>query len=185
MTSVHHSVPDEGKAEIDDSNPNDLRAIFAHLKLSEDEFRELEKHMLEPYNLGRIPSDEQVTNSPLGLYYFGFYTQDFDIREFAIKYDKEHLSCLVASAHDMDFMATTLSLVLDSPHDVYLRRVVVSEWHKKVMPKSIQERAGETAYLLVILSTDDYERGYHLSNREVKELIHILKKKLCWWEAVC
>ena len=65
---------------------------------------------------------------------------------------------------------------------VYLRNGIVTQEHKD-NNTLVEEAAGEEAYVIVVLSTNNYKSGYRPSNREVKELCKVLKRKPCWWEA--
>ena len=47
----------------------------------------------------------------------------------------------------------------------------------------IEEAVGEEAMVIVIVSTNDLYVGYHPSNREVKDLSTMLKRKPYWWAA--
>ena len=53
----------------------------------------------------------------------------------------------------------------------------------RVDTREIEEAVGEDATVVVVLSTNDLYVGYHPSNREVKDLSSMLKRKPCWWAA--
>lgn len=65
---------------------------------------------------------------------------------------------------------------------VTIRTGIVTQQHKD-NNTLIQEPVDEEAFVVVVLSTNHYKRGYHPSNREVKEMERFLKRKPCWWEA--
>ena len=138
--------------------------------------------MKHPYNLEPMPTDEQLDQSPLGVYYFGFYVKDHEIREYALKYHKREINSSRTSALDLRFMIRSLSQFMEGDYALRWKCVIVTQEHKDAFPE-IEEAVGEDAYIAVILSTNDYFVGYHPSNREVIDLSKFLKREPYWWPA--
>ena len=138
--------------------------------------------MKHPCDLKPMPSKEELDNSPQGLYYFGIYVTDNEIRDFAAKYHEREFSCSEVTYMDMDFMVRALSQYINGDYAVRLREGLVTQKLKDTIPE-IEEAVGDGASVITILSANDYYVGYHPSNREVKDLSMMLKREPCWWPA--
>ncbi|TCD65991.1 hypothetical protein EIP91_001938 [Steccherinum ochraceum] len=164
-------------------SPEDIRALFAHLQYSDEEMEELVDYMRRPHTLDDIPSNDDILCSISEEYCFGFYTRDSDILEFCRKHKKNYVpsSSTEAGLTEMAFITDYLSLLMNQ-RDVTLRRVVVTQDHKNKIP-NIEERAGSSAFVLSIISSDHIdEPRYQPTNREVQELSWYLKQQPFWWE---
>lgn len=162
---------------------NDIRGIFPDLKLSEKGWQRLERRMRSPYDLSAgVPTEKQLLSSATGEYYFGFYMRDSDIREFSVKYNPERVQVSITSLEDMNFLVQALSLMMDGWRKVILHRGIISEWHKKNV-RGVVEDVKDHGYVVVLLSSDEYDEGCNPTNREIYELRLALRRKPCWFEA--
>ena len=143
----------------------------------------IEHHMKQPYNLEPMPTGEELNKSPRGLYYFGIYVKESEIREFAAKRRQRVLDSPDTTVYDMRCMIRVLSQVMKENYAVRFGEAVVTQELKDAIP-DIEETVGnDDALVVVILSTNDYYVGYHPSNLEVNDLSAILKRRPCWWQA--
>ena len=138
--------------------------------------------MKQPCNLDPLPTGEELDKSPEGLSYFGICVTEDEILNFAAKYHKRELKCNEVTHLDMQFMVRALSRYVEDDYAVRLETGLVTQKLKDAMPE-IEEAVGEDAMVIVIVSTNDLYVGYHPSNREVKDLSTMLKRKPCWWAA--
>ena len=142
----------------------------------------LEKWLALPYNLHPMPTDEEIDDSLYQNYYFGFYVRYLEIRDFAIRYNDKRRPCTFVTTSDMFFIEEMLSRIMVDDYAVFLRSGIVTQEHKN-NNTLIEEPVGEDAFVIVVLSTKNYRSGYRPSNREVKDIGRVLKRKPCWWEA--
>ena len=139
-------------------------------------------YMKRSCNLDPVPTREELNKSPEGMYYFGIYVTSDEIRDFASKYHKREMKCTEVTPLDMEFMVKALSQYMEGDYAVRLKGGFVTQKLKDAFPE-IEEAVGEDASVIVIVSTNDLYVGYHPSNREVKDLSTMLKRKPCWWAA--
>lgn len=162
---------------------DDIRGMFPRLQLTEQQWQKLERRMRAPYDLSPgAPTQDQLMHSTTGEYYFGFYLTERDIREFGKRHNPHRTKTDGISLDDFLFLTQALSLIMNGWRGVVLQRAVISEWHKENIG-GIEEEVGENGYVLVVLTSDEYEDGYKPSNREVRELRGAVKREPCWWEA--
>ena len=160
----------------------DPKVRFARHNFSEEKLRMLGHYMKQPCDLEPMPTSEELDDSPRGLFYFGIYVTDNEVRDFAEKYHGRELNCPDVTHFDMLFMMTALSQYMEGDYAVRFEEGIVTQKLKDAIPE-IEEDIGEEASLIVILSTNDHYVGYHPSNREVKDLTTMLKREPCWWPA--
>lgn len=162
---------------------DDIRGMFPSLKLSEKQWRKLERRMRSPFDVSAgAPTERQLIACESGEYYFGFYTTSNDIRDFAKTYNPERTDVDKPSLEDFLFFTHTLSLMMDGNKMVALQRGFISEWHKEHI-EGVDEKAGAIGYVLTVLNSDEYKDGYKPTNREIYELQKALGRKPCWFEA--
>ncbi|TCD65999.1 hypothetical protein EIP91_001946 [Steccherinum ochraceum] len=161
---------------------NDIRNLFVGKEYTEEQWRKVEKYMRAQFKFKDVPTDAQIRASKCGDYFYGFYMSEQDIMNFAKRYNTKRGPTPTMTADDMYFIGYALSLVMDGWRDIKLARVVISAKHKEAKPKIVEE-VGQPAYIVKILSTDDYADGFSLTNREISEIAHVLGKRPCWWES--
>ena len=162
---------------------NDARTIFADRNLSEEQLQKLDECFRAKCDLHPFPTKEQVSRASGRLYYYGYYVTDAEIYEYAVRHYSERIKCPEVTVHDMVFFQYSLSEIMAEDYVVTLKCGYVSEEHKRKMPE-MEENVGDTALLVVLLTTEDWRFGYHPSNREIYELNLLLGRKPCWWEPV-
>lgn len=145
--------------------------------------QKLDKCFRAKCDLHPFPTKEQVSKASGGLYYYGYYVTDAEIREYAVRNNRTRTRCSDVSIEDMTYFTWSLSEIMAEDYVVTLKCGYVSEEHKHKMPQ-MEENVGDTALLVVLLTTEDWRFGYHPSNREIYELNVLLGRRPCCWEPV-
>ena len=163
---------------------NDPQCIFRDSGMSEEEIEKWGKYMLRRYKFRGMPSQQDLDDSCCGLYYFGFFLSYEEIRGFSIEWDDERPPDSSCTDEDIDFVIHCLSASLNDDYVVELKTALVGKEQLETVRKAYPDaEVGEEAFIISILSTDHYMRGYRPTNREVYELQDTLNRKPCWWEA--
>jgi len=161
---------------------NDIRGRGVEAGLPADQIDALEKRLLSLHPLEPIPSEDEVVRSRLGMYYYGFYMRDCDIHEFAAIWNNTYRPRPgPAAVEDMEFIEFMLTWVMNK-HKVVLKYAYVTERHKEQFPE-IEEPVGGQGYIMVILSTDQYDRGFRPTSREIHDMTTLVGREPAWFEA--